>query len=104
MAHLEPPAFFLTVLGDCLQLVKNRVDLVKNRTTKETAPVERDAILQHCFSQGLVLLGCGESAIRLCPALVVTKEEAETAVKILDAAIAETERTAAMAHSGGIGP
>src|ERR1700675_4984385 len=26
MAHLQPPAFFLTVLGDCLQLVKNRVD------------------------------------------------------------------------------
>lgn len=80
------------------------IDLVKNRSTKETAPVERDAILQHCFSNGLVLLGCGESAIRLCPALVVTREEAETAVRILDTAFAEVERTAAMAQTGGIGP
>jgi 4-aminobutyrate aminotransferase len=80
------------------------VDLVKNRATKETAPIERDAILQHCFTQGLVILGCGESAIRLCPALVVTREEAETAVRILDTAIAEVVRTAAMAYSGGIGP
>jgi 4-aminobutyrate aminotransferase len=80
------------------------VDLVKNHTTRETAPVERDAILQHCFTQGLVLLGCGESAIRLCPALVVTREEAETAVRILDAAFADVERTAAMAQAGTIGP
>ena len=79
------------------------VDLVKNRTTHETAPVERDAILQHCFSQGLVLLGCGESAIRLCPALVVTKEEAETAVRILDSALAEAERVPALAQAS-VGP
>jgi 4-aminobutyrate aminotransferase len=73
------------------------VDLVKNRATRETAPIERDAILQHCFSQGLVLLGCGESAIRFCPALVVTREEAETAVRILESAFAAVERPAAMA-------
>jgi 4-aminobutyrate aminotransferase len=67
------------------------VDLVKNRTTREGAPVERDAVLQKCFSKGLVLLGCGESSIRFCPALVVTKEECETALQILDAALNEVE-------------
>src|SRR5258708_15147050 len=71
------------------------VDLVQDRSTKEPSPVERDAILQHCFSQGLVLLGCGESAIRLCPALVVTREEAETAVQILDSALTAAQRTLA---------
>jgi 4-aminobutyrate aminotransferase len=76
------------------------VDLVKNRQTKEVAPVERDAVLQHCFLQGLVLLGCGESAIRLCPALVVTREEADTALRILDAALCEVARTSALAEAG----
>jgi len=76
------------------------VDLVKNRETRETIPVERDAVLQHCFSKGLVLLGCGESAIRLCPALVVTREEAETAIQIIDAGLTEVERTLAMANAG----
>lgn len=76
------------------------VDLVKDRQTKETIPAERDAVLQHCFSNGLVLLGCGESAIRLCPALVVTREEAETAIQIIDAALTEVERTLAMANAG----
>jgi 4-aminobutyrate aminotransferase len=70
------------------------VDLVKNRATRETAPVERDAVLQDCFKRGLVLLGCGESAIRFCPALVVTREECETAVKLLDAALTEVESRA----------
>lgn len=76
------------------------VDLVKNRQTKETVPAERDAVLQHCFLHGLVLLGCGESAIRLCPALVVTRAEADTALRILDAALSEVERTAALAEAG----
>ena len=76
------------------------VDLVKNRQTKESAPTERDAVLQHCFLQGLVLLGCGDSAIRLCPALVVTREEADIALRILDAALSEIERTAALAEAG----
>src|SRR5262249_30717616 len=80
------------------------VDLVKDRATKEGAPQERDAILQHCFSQGLVLLGCGESAIRLCPALVVTRDEAQTAVRILESAFVEVERTAAMAKASTVGP
>lgn len=67
------------------------VDIVKDRTTHEPAPVEREAILQKCFYQGLLLLGCGESVIRLCPALVVTREDAEVAVRILDAAMSEVE-------------
>jgi 4-aminobutyrate aminotransferase len=65
------------------------VDLVQNRATRVGAHVERDAVLQKCFTKGLVLLGCGESSIRLCPALVVTREEAETALQILDAALCE---------------
>ncbi|MGQ0633340.1 MAG: acetyl ornithine aminotransferase family protein [Planctomycetaceae bacterium] len=66
------------------------VDLVKDRATHEPDSARRDAVLQSCFSKGLVLLGCGESAIRLCPALVVTREEADAAVQILDAALAQT--------------
>lgn len=65
------------------------VDLVKDRRTREGAAAERDAVLQRCFAKGLVLLGCGESSIRMCPALVVTTAECDTAVEILDVAISE---------------
>lgn len=66
-------------------------DLVKDHETREGAAVERDAVLQHCFTKGLVLLGCGESAIRFCPALVVTRDEVDTALQILDAALGAVE-------------
>jgi 4-aminobutyrate aminotransferase len=101
MDRLRELAARHTLIGDVRGLgLMIGVDVVKDRATRESAQVERDAILQHCFSQGLVLLGCGESTIRLCPALVVTREEAETAVAILDAAFAEVERTLAMAPAG----
>ena len=60
------------------------IDLVTDRLTKQQAGKERDAVCQECFAQGLVLLGCGESTIRFCPALVVTPEQVDTAMAILD--------------------
>jgi len=53
-------------------------------------PKERDDVLQRCFRRGLVLLGCGESVIRLCPPLVITRSEADVALQILSEALAST--------------
>src|SRR3954471_23387491 len=60
------------------------VELVRDRATKEAASTERDEIVQTCFRQGLLLLGCGVSTLRFCPPLVVTKEQCDAAVGILD--------------------
>jgi 4-aminobutyrate aminotransferase len=79
------------------------VDLVRDGATREPATAERDAVLQECFRRGLVLLGCGEGAIRFCPALVVTQEETETAVQILDAALTETARGSKLSASSAEG-
>lgn len=49
----------------------------------------RDKVMKNCFERGLLLLGCGESTLRLCPPLIVTREESTTAVEIFDAAISE---------------
>lgn len=59
-------------------------ELVKDRTTKEYACAERDAVVQACFRKGLLMLGCGSSTLRFCPPLVVTREEVDTAVGIID--------------------
>ncbi len=60
------------------------VELVRDHTTKEAASTERDEIVQLCFRRGLLLLGCGTNTLRFCPPLVITKEQADTAVEILD--------------------
>jgi 4-aminobutyrate aminotransferase len=64
------------------------IDLVKDRESRAPAKEQVDPVLKAAFERGLLLLGCGESAIRLAPPLVVTKEEADTAVRILDEALA----------------
>ena len=49
-------------------------------------PARRDRLIQSCFECGLLLLPCGVSALRCCPALCVTADEVETALSILQAA------------------
>ena len=68
------------------------VELVRDRTTKERATDERDAVVNACFARGLLVLGAGKNAIRFSPPLVLTREQAETAVRILDDALSEVER------------
>ena len=64
------------------------VDIVKDKTTKEYAADLRDKIVELAFDRGILFLGCGPSAIRLSPPLVVTKDEADVAVDVLEECIA----------------
>ena len=63
------------------------IDLVKDRVTKERATVERDKVVEACFARGLLVLGAGKNAIRLSPPLVLSKDQATTAVDIIDQAL-----------------
>ena len=47
----------------------------------------RNKIEDTCFEHGLLILGCGESGLRLCPPLCITSEQVKTAVKIMDEVI-----------------
>jgi 4-aminobutyrate aminotransferase len=62
------------------------VDLVKPGTTTPD-PMMREQIIQNAFRQGLLLLGCGESALRFCPPLCVTATQIGTALRVLDEVI-----------------
>src|SRR5581483_7581075 len=68
------------------------VELVRNRQTKERADRERDAVVEAAFRRGLLLLGAGKNAIRFSPPLVLTKEQADVAVKVFDEALSDVER------------
>ncbi|MGH9255623.1 MAG: aminotransferase class III-fold pyridoxal phosphate-dependent enzyme, partial [Vicinamibacterales bacterium] len=64
------------------------IELVRDRHTKERATDERNALVRECFTHGLLVLGAGRNAIRLSPPLVFTRQHADTAVEILDRALA----------------
>jgi len=63
------------------------IDFVKEPGEKEPNPDMRNQVVQACFQRGLLMLGCGESAIRFCPALTVSKAQIDTALSILRDAI-----------------
>jgi 4-aminobutyrate aminotransferase len=64
------------------------LELVRDRETKERAMTERDTVVREAFRRGLLLLGAGPNAIRLSPPLILTKAQADTALGILDQALA----------------
>jgi 4-aminobutyrate aminotransferase len=68
------------------------VELVKDKQTKEHAVAERDRVIELAFERGLLLLGCGPSTIRISPALVVTKDEADVAVDVLEESLSIVEK------------
>ena len=66
------------------------VEFTRSDADSTPDPERRDQVVLKCFENGLLLLGCGESTVRFCPPLIVTREEVATAMTIFDAAIRET--------------
>jgi 4-aminobutyrate aminotransferase len=62
-------------------------ELIEDPMSRRPAVAARSAVVQECFRRGLLVLGCGESSIRLCPPLVVDDAECDTALRILDQAL-----------------
>jgi 4-aminobutyrate aminotransferase len=67
------------------------VELVRDRQTKERAGPERDAVVAASFRRGLLVLGAGTNSIRFSPPLVLTRDQADIAVKVFDEALTEVE-------------
>jgi 4-aminobutyrate aminotransferase len=63
------------------------VEIVRDTETRTPAPDLRNRIVDLAFERGLLLLGCGETSIRLCPPLIVKQEEMEVALDILEECI-----------------
>lgn len=59
-------------------------ELVKDQETKERNPELRDKLEQAAFQKGVLILGCGPNSIRLCPPLVITKDQADFVVDTLE--------------------
>jgi 4-aminobutyrate aminotransferase len=68
------------------------VEIVKDQRTKETAHDERDRIVQLAFERGVLFLGAGENTIRVCPPLVVTAEQADIALDVLEECVSIVEK------------
>jgi len=74
------------------------IELVLDKETREPATALRNRIETLCFEKGLLLLGCGETSIRLCPPLIVSEDEATVALDILEEVLTQVELEHAQAR------
>ena len=65
------------------------IELVRDRQTKERAVDERNALVQAMFRHGVLALGAGRNALRLAPPLVLTIDQANEVLRVIDESLAE---------------
>ena len=59
------------------------IEMVRDQSTRERAPEMRDRVIHLAFERGLLVLGAGENSIRLCPPLVITRDQCDFALDTL---------------------
>lgn len=67
------------------------VEFVQDRTSKQPAVALRDEVVEQCFASGLLVLGCGDSTIRITPPLCITEHEIREGLEIFAHAVKEAE-------------
>ncbi len=68
------------------------MEIVKDQTSREPAPALRNRIEELAFERGLMVLGCGETSLRMSPPLILCQEEADIALDILEECISIAAR------------
>jgi 4-aminobutyrate aminotransferase len=69
------------------------IEFVRDQKTKEKAQDIRNRIVQMAFHKGLLVLGSGDTTLRLCPPLLIDEEQAEFALRTLEGIISEIEQS-----------
>ncbi|GAI96392.1 unnamed protein product, partial [marine sediment metagenome] len=75
------------------------LELVKDKKTREALPRVitnngkniKEVITGECFKRGLIVYGAGFNSIRISPPLIITKDDAAEALKIIDQVITFVE-------------
>ena len=79
------------VIGDVRGLGAMRaIEIVKSRDTREPAPEQTRAITQYCYEHGLITITAGTygNVVRVLVPLVITDEQMDEALDVLEGAIA----------------
>jgi 4-aminobutyrate aminotransferase len=92
-AHLQELAKKYDVIGDVRgEGLMLGAEIVESKASKTKAPDLRNKIVDECFYEGLLILGCGENSIRFSPPLIICEEQTDTAIAIVDRVLAKLSR------------
>jgi len=88
MQRMKPWVEKHAVIGD----VRGRglmigVEITRDKKSRTPAPDLRDKIVELAFERGVLFLGAGESSVRISPPLIVSREQADIAMTVLEECI-----------------
>jgi 4-aminobutyrate aminotransferase len=63
------------------------IEFVADKKAKSPAGEQRDHVVELAFERGILFLGCGSNTLRISPPLVVTKQQADLALDVLEECI-----------------
>ena len=64
------------------------IELVRDQASKERVPsFLRDQVVELAFRRGLLILGAGDNVLRLCPPLIITRDQCDFALDTLEACL-----------------
>jgi 4-aminobutyrate aminotransferase len=66
------------------------IEVVSDQERRTPAPDLRNHLVRAAFERGLLVLGAGESSIRLSPPLIITRDQADFALETLESCLATT--------------
>ena len=91
MKRLEQMKERYELVGDARGLgMMLAIELVRSKKGKEPAVKEREKVLEEAFSNGLLMLPAGESAIRIIPPLTMSVQHIDRGLDVLEDAIKKT--------------
>jgi 4-aminobutyrate aminotransferase len=67
------------------------IELVQDQRSRQPNPEARAKVIEKAFERGLLILGCGESTVRLMPPLIVEREHIDFALDVIDRCLTEVE-------------
>jgi len=70
------------------------VEFVKDKETKEPAKNEAEEVMTRCFRQGVALVTCGVSTLRMMPPLLITRDLVDSSLEIFEDCLGEVEAKA----------
>ena len=68
------------------------IELVEDQGTREPFPELRDRVVTMAFERGLLVLGAGDSTIRLSPPLTISRDQCDFAVDVLEECLTTASR------------
>jgi 4-aminobutyrate aminotransferase len=68
------------------------IEFVRDKKSKQPAEAHRNAVLRECFYNGLLMLPCGVSSLRIIPPITISIKSLESGLDILESAISKSNK------------